>query len=212
MRRVQLTCIHADIWAPSVARRYVKLWGWEPLPHGTEQLLHNILQTLCAAPHCTPPSELRACASPYLRPRRFRGMCPRGQGLPSSGTHALTQAPSRVAIHAPRGAKRDTVAPDRVAVVEQRIVQQRWCRCRGCGQGQPFGREDQFHYPRCDRGDRTTSRRWCKCVTPVYEVRARFLRRCGRFEKCTIESRTAYTVGGFMATALLVLGCEMVFF
>lgn len=25
---------------------YVKLWGWEPLPHGTEQLLHNILQTL----------------------------------------------------------------------------------------------------------------------------------------------------------------------
>ena len=180
MRRVQLTCIHADIWAPSVARRYVKLWGWEPLPHGTEQLLHNILQTLCAAPHCTPPSELRACASPYLRPRRFRGMCPRGQGLPSSGTHALTQAPSRVAIHAPRGAERDTVAPDRVAVVEQRIVQQRWCRCRGRGQGQPFGREDQFHYPRCDRGDRTTSRRWCKCVTPVYEVRTSFLRRCGK--------------------------------
>jgi len=25
---------------------YVQLWGWEPLPHGTEQLLRNILQTL----------------------------------------------------------------------------------------------------------------------------------------------------------------------
>jgi hypothetical protein len=88
----------------------------------------------------------------------------------------VTQAPSRVAIHAPRGAKRDTVTPDRVAVVEQR-VQQRWCRCRcRCRrQGQPFGREDQFHYPRCDRGDRTTSWRRCRCVTPVYEVRTSFL-------------------------------------
>jgi hypothetical protein len=75
----QLTCIHADTWSPSVARRYVKLWGWEPLPHGTEQLLHNILQTLCAAPHCTPPSELRACASPCLRPRRFRVCAPEGR-------------------------------------------------------------------------------------------------------------------------------------
>eukprot|EP00908_Phaeocystis_cordata_P007623 Transcript_18278.p1 GENE.Transcript_18278~~Transcript_18278.p1 ORF type:complete len:466 (-),score=105.91 Transcript_18278:468-1865(-) len=25
---------------------YVQLWGWEPLPHGTEQLLRDILQTL----------------------------------------------------------------------------------------------------------------------------------------------------------------------
>ena len=53
--------------APSVARRYVKLWGWEPLPHGTEQLLHNILQTLCASLHpalrtrtCIPPAYARA--------------------------------------------------------------------------------------------------------------------------------------------------------
>ena len=51
--------------APSVARRYVKLWGWEPLPHGTEQLLHNILQTLCASLH----SELRTCIpAAYARP------------------------------------------------------------------------------------------------------------------------------------------------
>ena len=113
-------------------------------------------------------------------PAPVSGYVPQREGLQFSGTHAVTQAPSRVAIHAPRGAERDTVAPDRVAVVEQRIVQQRWCRCRGRGQGQPFGREDQFHYPRCDRGDRTTSRRRCKCVTPVYEVRARFLRRCGK--------------------------------
>ena len=92
MRRVQLTCIHADTWALSVARRYVKLWGWEPLPHGTEQLLHNILQTLCASLHpalrtapCTPNSHLHP---PLPRPRRFR-VWPRGQGLQSSGTYAV---------------------------------------------------------------------------------------------------------------------------
>lgn len=30
----------------SCLTEYVQLWGWEPLPHGTEQLLRNILQTL----------------------------------------------------------------------------------------------------------------------------------------------------------------------
>ena len=69
----------------SVARRYVKLWGWEPLPHGTEQLLHNILQTLCASLH--PALRTRTCIPPAYA--RAGLVWPRGQGLQSSATYAV---------------------------------------------------------------------------------------------------------------------------
>ena len=72
-----------------MARRYVKLWGWEPLPHGTEQLLHNILQTLCAqrltAPH--PPNSALVHRPTYAR-AGFGVCAPEGRVYrPAAPTH-----------------------------------------------------------------------------------------------------------------------------
>jgi len=62
---------------------YVKLWGWEPLPHGTEQLLHNILQALCAAPFAHP------CIASMLQ---RLGACSDTSGARSRPTHSCGYA------------------------------------------------------------------------------------------------------------------------
>ena len=81
-RQAQCMCIH-DTRAPSADRRYVKLWGWEPLPHGTEQLLHNILQALCAAPFAHP------CIASMLQ---RLGACSDTLGACSRPTHSCGYA------------------------------------------------------------------------------------------------------------------------
>ena len=59
---------------------YVQRWGWSPLPHGTQQLLRDILQTLCATRRSAPPTtpclhDLHRCAKSTVCPLRATRAC-----------------------------------------------------------------------------------------------------------------------------------------